>query len=55
LHSLYCQAKNLKAQDSTISILKKKAGRTIPKAIPDTIQKHWINGGMFNLNVGKAL
>jgi hypothetical protein len=42
------------AQDSTISILKKEANRTITKAVPDTLKKNWIKGGLFNLNVGQT-
>jgi len=42
------------AQDSTISILKKEANRTITKSVPDTLKKNWIKGGLFNLNVGQT-
>jgi hypothetical protein len=42
------------AQDSTISILKKEATRTIPTIAVDTIKKKWIKGGLFNLNVSQS-
>jgi hypothetical protein len=42
------------AQDSTISILKKEANRTITKAVSDTLKKNWIKGGLFSLNVGQT-
>lgn len=45
---------NLKAQDSTISILKKEAARTITRTIPDSIKDKWIKGGIFNMNVAQS-
>ena len=42
------------AQDSTISILKREAGRSIQRTIPDTAKKRWIKGGLFNLNVAQS-
>jgi hypothetical protein len=51
---LILSANNLKAQDSTISILKREAGRTIQRTIPDTAKKRWIKGGLFNLNVAQS-
>jgi len=42
------------AQDSTISILKKEANRTIQRTIPDTAKNRWIKGGLFNLNVAQS-
>ncbi|MFT4154895.1 DUF3078 domain-containing protein [Parafilimonas sp.] len=44
----------VKAQDSTISILKSEASRTITKSIPDTLKKKWIKGGAFTLNVAQS-
>jgi hypothetical protein len=35
-------------QESTISILKKEANRTIQITIPDTAKNRWIKGGLFN-------
>lgn len=43
-----------KAQDSTISILKREAGRTIQKSVPDSVKNKWVKGGLFNLNVGQS-
>ena len=51
---LILSVNNLRAQDSTISILKKEAGRAIQKSVPDTLTKKWIKGGLFNLNVGQS-
>lgn len=45
---------SLKAQDSTISILKREAARTIQRSIPDSSKKKWVKGGLFNLNVGQS-
>jgi len=42
------------AQDSTISILKREAARTIAKNIADSIKKKWIKGGLFNMNVSQS-
>ncbi|MEP6466083.1 MAG: DUF3078 domain-containing protein [Parafilimonas sp.] len=42
------------AQDSTIRILKIEALRTIPISVPDTINKNWIKGGIFNLNIAQG-
>jgi hypothetical protein len=42
------------AQDSTVTILKTESGRTITKAVPDTIKKTWIKGGLFNLNIAQG-
>jgi len=44
----------VKAQDSTIKVLRTEANRTIPKAVPDTIHKNWITGGIFNLNIAQG-
>jgi Protein of unknown function (DUF3078) len=46
--------KNLIAQDSTISVLKTEANRTIKKSVPDTIKKSLVKGGLFNLNVAQG-
>jgi len=43
-----------KAQDSTIRALKTEANRAITKAVPDTVQKNWIKGGLFNLNIAQG-
>lgn len=44
------------AQDSTVTILKNEANRTITIAVPDSIKnkKTWIKGGIFNLNIAQG-
>ncbi len=43
-----------KAQDGTVSSLKKEAEKTIKKDPNDTIPKVWKTGGFFNLNINQG-